>query len=179
MHEFVGRKDTVLVKALKDEGAIAFCRSNIPQYVFVGHTENEIFGRAKNPYDEIRTSGGSSGGEGTLVSSKCSPFGLGSDIGGSIRAPAATCGVVGFKGTPQRGSIAGAMMPIEGFSSHMNPIKCALGPICKTVKDVKTFCEIAYSNRVYNLDTSVPPVPFNQQKYDSMRNKKAIKIGFL
>ena len=100
MLDFVGREDAPVIAALKQEGVIPICRSNLPQYMFVGHSTNELYGRAMNPYDESRTSGGSSGGDSALVASKCVPLGLGTDIGGSVRSPAATCGIVTFKCTP-------------------------------------------------------------------------------
>lgn len=96
---FTGDKDCSIVAMLKKEGAIPMVRGNLPQYCMAGHTENRIFGRAMNPYDNDRTCGGSSGGDAGLVASKCVPFAVGSDIGGSIRCPAACNGTIGFKPT--------------------------------------------------------------------------------
>jgi Asp-tRNA(Asn)/Glu-tRNA(Gln) amidotransferase A subunit family amidase len=67
-------------------------------------SSNAIFGRACNPWDPSRTTGGSSGGEGGLIASRCSPIGIGTDVGGSIRTPAAWCGTYAFKPTPERTS---------------------------------------------------------------------------
>ena len=66
------------------------------------HSYNEMFGCCLNPYDETRTCGGSSGGDGGLVATRCAPIGIGTDTLGSIRNPALFCGVYGFKPTPQR-----------------------------------------------------------------------------
>lgn len=66
------------------------------------HTDNRIFGRAKNPYDNDRSCGGSSGGEGGLIGARCVPFGIGSDIGGSIRIPCLFNGIAGLKPTNWR-----------------------------------------------------------------------------
>lgn len=96
---YIATEDAPLVKLLKDEGAIPMIRGNLPQFVWVGHTENRIFGRALNPYDKTRTCGGSSGGDGGLVSARCVPFAIGTDIGGSIRSPATANGIIGFKPT--------------------------------------------------------------------------------
>jgi Asp-tRNA(Asn)/Glu-tRNA(Gln) amidotransferase A subunit family amidase len=65
-------------------------------------TDNNIWGLAKNPYDHRRTTGGSSGGSGGMVSTRCAPISLTSDLAGSIRFPAAWCGVYSFQPTPQR-----------------------------------------------------------------------------
>jgi Asp-tRNA(Asn)/Glu-tRNA(Gln) amidotransferase A subunit family amidase len=75
-------------------------RGNLPQFMMMGHTDNTIFGEAKNPYNKDRTCSGSSGGDAGLVAARCVPFSIGTDIGGSVRAPAAACGLVGYKPTP-------------------------------------------------------------------------------
>lgn len=91
------------------EGAIPMVRGNLPQLVYVGHTENRIFGLSVNPFDQSRTTGGSSGGDGALVAMRCVPFSLGTDVGGSIRSPAAYNGIIGFKPTSQRSSMYGTV----------------------------------------------------------------------
>lgn len=70
--------------------------------MYIAHTTNEIWGLAHNPWKYERSCGGSSGGEGGLVASKCVPLGIGSDIGGSIRIPASFNGVCGIKPTSVR-----------------------------------------------------------------------------
>lgn len=85
---YVAKEDAAVVKLMKREGAIPIVRGNLCQFVYVGHTENRIFGCALNPFDQSRTCGGSSGGDGALVASRCVLFALGTDIGGSIRSPA-------------------------------------------------------------------------------------------
>lgn len=67
--------------------------------MFITETVNNIWGRAENPWNRSRTAGGSSGGEAGLISARCSPLGLCTDLGGSIRIPALYCGVYGFKPT--------------------------------------------------------------------------------
>lgn len=85
---------------MKSEGAIPMVRGNVPQLVFIMHTDNNIYGTSKNPHDNSRTCGGSSGGDAGLVSSKCIPLSVGTDIGGSIRGPSSFTGIFGFKPTP-------------------------------------------------------------------------------
>jgi Asp-tRNA(Asn)/Glu-tRNA(Gln) amidotransferase A subunit family amidase len=113
---FKAEKDAAVVAFLKNEGAIPMVRGNVPQFVYAGHTDNRIFGCAKNPYDRTRTCGGSSGGDGALVSAKCVPFAIGTDIGGSIRSPAACSGIIGFKPTSQRNSMRGIVVPTTSYS---------------------------------------------------------------
>ena len=114
-------------------------RGNVPQMLMIGHTDNRIFGRAFNPYDQTRTCGGSSGGEGGLVSSKCVPFAIGTDIGGSIRSPSACCGVIGFKPTAARCTYEGILAVAPSYSLNQTAIHPTCGPLCRTVLDVKTF----------------------------------------
>lgn len=78
-------------------GGIIFVRTNIPQLGMAFESTNNIFGRAQNPWDKTRSPGGSSGGEGGMLASRCSVVGIGSDIGGSVRIPSAFCGVYGLK----------------------------------------------------------------------------------
>jgi fatty acid amide hydrolase len=99
----------VLVRVLRESGAIPMVRGNVPQLMLVPETDNRIFGCALNPYDRKRTPGGSSGGDGVLVSTGAVPLAIGTDIGGSIRIPAHNCGVVGFKPTPSRMSKKGCV----------------------------------------------------------------------
>jgi Asp-tRNA(Asn)/Glu-tRNA(Gln) amidotransferase A subunit family amidase len=87
-------------------------KGNVPQLVFALHSDNKIYGRAMNPYDINRTTGGSTGGDAGLIAAKCVPMALGSDIGGSIRAPSHFCGIYGFKPTPQRLTYKGVILPL-------------------------------------------------------------------
>lgn len=100
------------------------------------HTDNFVWGRARNPYDNDRSCGGSSGGDAGLVASRCVPLAIGSDVGGSIRIPSAFNGVVGFKPTQGRITYRGGqsirMINFDMFSGHL---KCTVGPISKSVKD--------------------------------------------
>ena len=97
----VDDEDSSIVAALRQAGGIPFVKSAMP----VGaapKTSSALWGRAINPLDMTRMTGGSSGGEAGLIGSGCSPIGLGSDLAGSIRYPAAACGVSGFKASDER-----------------------------------------------------------------------------
>ena len=83
-------------------GAIPFVRTNVPQLLMCDETTNPTWGRTNNPRAPDRTPGGSSGGEAALVAAGASPLGFGSDIGGSVRTPAAWCGVPAFKPVEHR-----------------------------------------------------------------------------
>ena len=93
--------------ALLDAGAIPLGLTNLSELTLWVETENRVYGRTRNAYDPSRTAGGSSGGEGAAIGSGGSPFGLGSDLGGSIRLPAFFNGVFGHK--PSTG-----LVPLDG-----------------------------------------------------------------
>ncbi len=93
----VATVDAVTVARLRKAGAVILGNTNVPEGGMWLETHNLIYGRTNNPWDLARTSGGSSGGEGAIIASGGSPFGLGSDIGGSIRYPSAFCGIAGHK----------------------------------------------------------------------------------
>lgn len=141
--EMEQKEDSVVVEKLKAEGAIILARSNVPEYAMVMETDNLRFGRTNNPLNLACTPGGSSGGEGALVGSGCTVLGIGSDIGGSIRLPAAFCGVVGFKPASEAVDKTGTFPPKYGFSDTM----LAIGPLARSVRDAKL---------VYNLIARQP-----------------------
>jgi amidase len=77
----IGAEDAVVVRILKDAGAIIYCRTNVPQTLLSAETDNHVFGRTSNPANRSLSCGGSSGGEGALVAFKGSILGVGTDIG--------------------------------------------------------------------------------------------------
>ena len=101
------RADGLIIKILKGHGLIPFVMTTTPQQLQTNETNSWIFGRAENPWNNRRSTGGSSGGEAGVISLGCSPIGLGSDGAGSIRGPALGTGIYGFKPTKER-------WPLEG-----------------------------------------------------------------
>jgi aspartyl-tRNA(Asn)/glutamyl-tRNA(Gln) amidotransferase subunit A len=85
--------DAPVVRRLKDAGGILLGKTNMPEFALWWETGNAVFGRTENPWMAGRTAGGSSGGEAAAVAAGLSPFGVGSDVGGSIRQPAGYCGI--------------------------------------------------------------------------------------
>lgn len=92
--------DSLIVSRLKRAGAVTIGKSNVPEFGAGSQTFNPVFGATRNPYDLHRTSGGSSGGAAAALAAGMVPIADGSDMGGSLRNPAAFCGVVGFRGSP-------------------------------------------------------------------------------
>ena len=99
---YVPKADATAVARLRAAGAIILGKTNVPELAGALETDNLVYGRTNNPYDLARTPGGSSGGEAAIVAACGSPIGLGTDAGGSIRAPAHYCGLAALKPTAGR-----------------------------------------------------------------------------
>ncbi len=124
--------DAPTVARLRAAGAIALGVTNTSELCMWMESQNHVYGRTKNPYDVRRTAGGSSGGEGAIVGSGASPFGLGSDVGGSIRMPAFFCGVFGHK--PSVGLVpnAGQYPQAHGSADRL----LGTGPLARRADDL-------------------------------------------
>lgn len=96
-------------------GAIIYAKTNIPQTMFAFECSNPVWGRTTNPYNENYTCGGSSGGEAALLAMDGSAIGIGSDVGGSLRIPAAYCGLYSLKPGGGRVSYVGAKGKLSFF----------------------------------------------------------------
>ena len=120
------------VARLRAAGAIVLGFSNTPELCMWMETNNKVYGRTSNPYDARRVAGGSSGGEGSLIGAGASPFGLGADVGGSIRFPAFFNGVFGHKPTPGIVPNTGQFPLPEGQMNH----HCVTGPIARRAEDL-------------------------------------------
>jgi amidase len=92
--------DALVVERLRAAGAIVIGKTNTPEFAFGPNTVNDVFGATRNPWDLSRTAGGSSGGSAAALATGMCPLAEGTDLGGSLRGPAAFCGVVGFRTTP-------------------------------------------------------------------------------
>jgi fatty acid amide hydrolase len=100
--DIIESQDDPYVAALRAAGAIPIAKTNLPQLMIFTETDNPLYGRTNNPWDVERSCGGSSGGEAAVIAAGASPLGLGNDIGGSLRIPAAFCGIASIKPTAGR-----------------------------------------------------------------------------
>jgi len=124
--------NATVVDRLKEAGAVIMGKTNVPEAAVWIESYNYVYGRTRNPYDLSRGVGGSSGGEGAIIAAAASPFGIGSDMGGSIRFPAAFNGVAGHK--PTAGLVPGTGHFPE-FKGEVMPY-CVYGPLARRVDDL-------------------------------------------
>ena len=133
LRENVAERDAEAVRRLKAAGAIVLGKSSCSDMSGSMETDNPISGLTRNPWRLDRSAGGSSGGEGAIIAAGGAPLGLGADIAGSIRIPAAFCGVVGLKPTAGRVSTHGHVPRAPAAMTGWNTV----GPLARRVEDLR------------------------------------------
>jgi fatty acid amide hydrolase len=146
-------------------------KTNVSQMLIFHESDNPVFGRCNNPFSLDRVPGGSSGGEAAAIAAGLSPGGVGTDIGGSIRVPAAFCGIAGIKPTVDRWSNIGSNSAIPG----QEVIRSQCGPMARTAADVELFLRAIDVPQHSIMDPLVSPLPIG----DSKKVKpKGLRVGF-
>ncbi|KAI5862039.1 amidase [Durotheca rogersii] len=168
--------NSALVDLLLDAGAVLYVKTNIPQTMMTADSENNIFGRALNPHNTALTAGGSSGGEGALAALRGAPLGVGTDVAGSIRIPALSCGVYGFKPTPGRVPF-GNQAP--GLRSGLPGIAPAAGPLGQSVADLELFMTAVAAGDPWRYDDDAVPVPWRPAAHQRRRPAAKLRVGVL
>ncbi len=126
--DHVPTQDELIVQAARRSGAVVLGKTNTPEWGAGANTRNAVYGATGNPFDPMRSAAGSSGGSAAALATGMVPLATGSDMGGSLRNPAAFCGIVGFRPTP-------GLVPSEKRPLGWNPLS-VLGPMARTVPDL-------------------------------------------
>jgi len=148
---YIPQDDATVVERLKKAGAVIIGKTNLHEFAYGGTTNNPHYGPTRNPWDMERIPGGSSGGSAAAVAASLCSGSLGSDTAGSIRQPAAFCGIVGLKPTYGRVSRFG-MIPLAWSLDHA-------GPITKSVEDAALILSAIAGRDTRDSSTSDIPVP--------------------
>jgi Asp-tRNA(Asn)/Glu-tRNA(Gln) amidotransferase A subunit family amidase len=161
------------IRRLEQAGAILIGKTTTPEFAFSSFTRGPRWGVTRNPWNPARTPGGSSGGSGVAVATGVVPFAEGSDMGGSVRIPAACCGVVGLK--PSLGRIPMTILPsVFDNISHF-------GPLARSVEDAVAFMAAAAGPS--DEDIQSVPLPFSAARtrrgtLDGRRFALSLDLGY-
>ncbi len=169
LKNYIPEEDAVIVKLLKAQGAIILGKTNTAKLAMDMQTDNPLFGRTNNPWDTSRTPGGSSGGCATALATGMTALSFGSDLAGSIRLPAAFCGVYGFKPTHGVLSIEGHIPPLPGTTNGIRSIAVS-GPLARTAGDLKLAMKVLSEPNPF--DRCVAPLIPDSNTLPDIKNLK-------
>ncbi|KAK8132414.1 amidase [Apiospora kogelbergensis] len=165
---------SALAALLLDLGAVLYCKTNLPQSIMTGDSDNNVFGRTLNPRNPCGlTAGGSTGGEGALLALRGSVLGVGTDIGGSIRVPSVCNGLYGLRpsvGVVPHGGVRDLTVP--GTAGIMS----SAGPMATSMRDISLFLQTIMQAETWKYDSTALAIPWsNHTKMD----KKRLRIGLV
>lgn len=152
------RKESALVRLLRDAGAVPFVKTNVPITLLSFESTNDVFGTTTNPHGKGYTPGGSTGGEAALLAYGGSRLGIGTDVAGSVRAPAHYAGVYTIKASMGRFLKTGNPTSMPGQEG----VPAVYSPMTRTLEDLEMFWKAIMSMEPWNYDHSVLSIPWRE-----------------
>ncbi|KAF1954632.1 amidase [Byssothecium circinans] len=162
--------NATLVDILEKLGAVRYCKTNVPTAMMIAESVNNTFGRTANPLNRKLTSGGSSGGESALIAFGGSCLGIGTDIGGSLRIPAASTGIYALRPSAGRFTTQACTSGLAGQEAVMS----VNGPMARTLEDMQMYCKAIVGAKPWLLDPKCLPIPWR-----TVERKAKLKIAVL
>ncbi|KAK6347312.1 hypothetical protein TWF696_007383 [Orbilia brochopaga] len=176
----IAERDAAILKPLYDAGAVFYVRTTQPQTLMQLETSSNLFGETVCPFNRDLSSGGSSGGEGALGGMRGSCLGVGTDIGGSIRSPAANNGLYGLRPTSYRLPMGGQSATMLG-AEHIVPV---VGPLSTHLPGLSLFMSTVLASQPWLIDPMLVPIPWRDDESHFPLNAvtgrmKKVKIGVM
>ncbi|MDX1959659.1 MAG: amidase [Leptospiraceae bacterium] len=172
LKDYIPEEDAVVIKLLKDAGAIIIGKGNMPTLAMDMQTDNVVFGKTNNPWDTTRTSGGSTGGDAVSVASGFAYLGFGSDLAGSLRIPTSFTGTYGLKTTYGVVSKMGHIPPLATEVNGLHAL-AVMGPVARSIDDLRLVLEIVTEQ--HKDDKTMIPIRKDKEKI----NIKKLKIAWI
>ena len=163
----IHRTESQIVSELLSLGAVLYCKTSLPQTLFIGETKNNIIGQTLNPHNQNLSCGGSSGGEGALQALRGSTLGIGTDIGGSVRIPAAFDGIFSLKPTPERMSYR----DVGNTNPGENTYRSTVGFLSTSLEGLELIFSSVLSTRPWLRDPAVVPFPFSEDVMEDVLSR--------
>jgi Asp-tRNA(Asn)/Glu-tRNA(Gln) amidotransferase A subunit family amidase len=168
-------EDGAIVRLLKDAGAVPFVKTALPVTLLSFESFNDVWGRCLNPHNPKYSPGGSTGGEGALLAFGGSRIGIGSDVAGSVRAPAHYSGCYSLRCSTGRWPKAGVSTSMPGQEG----IPSVFSPMARTLSDLTYFTRSIIQMKPWTYDHTVHPLPWRPEIEESYLSKPRLKIGIL
>lgn len=167
--------DGAVVRLLKDAGAVPMVKTALPITLLSFESTNDVWGRCKNPHNTDYSPGGSTGGEGALLAFGGSRIGIGSDVAGSVRAPAHFSGCYSLRCSTGRWPKLGVDTSMPGQEG----VPSVFSPMARTLMDLTYFTRSIVQMQPWKYDPSVHPIPWRSSIESEYKTKKPLKIGVM
>lgn len=168
-------EDGILVRLLKEAGAVPFVKTNLPITLLSFESANEVWGATMNPHNRFYSPGGSTGGEAALLAFGGSRIGVGSDVAGSVRLPAHWSGCSSLRCSTGRWPKAG----IRTSTAGQEGVPSVFSPMARTIGDLRYFTRSLIETKPWRLDATVHPIEWRDQVETEWDEKKVLKVGVL